>query len=389
MKRSEARILTTHVGSLARPHELLDAMRAREQDGAGGGGDDAEALAALVRDAVRDVVRRQADNGIDIVTDGEQSKLGFFQYLVERFDGMTARSGRLALAPSWQLEVDMFPEYYDQYLRKYSSDSGPSRANVMVCTGPISYVGQAAVQRDIDNLKAALAEVEVAEAFLPASAPHPFGIDEHYATEEEYVLAIAEALREEYLAIIDAGLILQVDDPFMIDLLMEDREPAERDRIVAAHIEIVNHALRGIPPERVRLHTCYGLNHGPRLHDVPLADVVGPMLQIDAGAYSFEVGNPRHQHEWRVWEDTKLPEGKLLIPGFLCHAHNFVEHPQLIADGIVTYARLVGRENVIAGADCGFSSRAIYTPEVHPTVVWAKFRALSEGARLASEALWR
>jgi len=383
LKRSDSRILTTHVGSLARPHDLLDAIKARES-----GSQDGWAIDELVREAVTDVVRRQADAGIDIVTDGEQSKLGFFQYLVERFDGMENRPGRLALAPSWQLEVEMFPEYYAEYLKKYSSDSGPTTANVMVCTGPISYAGQAAVATDIENLKAALNEVDVEEAFMPAPAPHEFGINEHYATSEEYVLAIAEALREEYRAILDAGLILQVDDPFLIDLLMEDREPDERRAIAQAHVEVVNHALRGLPTERVRLHTCYGLNHGPRLHDAPLADVVGMMLQVNAGAYSFEVGNPRHQHEWRVWEDTVLPDGKILIPGFLCHAHNFVEHPQLIADGILTYAGLVGRENVIAGADCGFSSRAIYHPEVHPTVVWAKFRALSEGARIASEQLW-
>jgi 5-methyltetrahydropteroyltriglutamate--homocysteine methyltransferase len=386
VKRSEERILTTHVGSLARSHQLLDAMKEHAQ---GQNGDEA-AYAAIVRDSVRDVVHHQAEMGIDIVTDGEQSKLGFFQYLVERFDGMEAREGRLALAPSWQLEVDQFPEYYKQYLSKYSSDSGPTKANVMVCTGPIKYSGQEQLKRDIDNLKAAVAaeSSHVAEAFMPSSAPHPFGINEYYDTEDEYVEAIAEALREEYLAIIDAGLILQVDDPFMIDLLMEEHEPAEKRKIVERHIEAVNHALRGIPEDKVRVHTCYGLNHGPRLHDAPLAEVVPPMLTIKAGGYSFEVGNPRHQHEWRVWEDTKLPDGKVLIPGFLCHAHNFVEHPQLIADGIVNYARLVGRENVIASADCGFSSRAIYTPEVHPTVVWEKFRALSEGARLASEVLW-
>jgi len=383
LKRSENRILTTHVGSLARPHELLDAMRAREQ-----GSQDDGTVERLVREAVMDVVQKQAEAGIDVVTDGEQSKLGFFQYLVERFDGLEGRPGRVALPPSWQLEVDMFPEYYADYFGKYSSDSGPTSSNVMACTGPISYAGHDAVARDIENLKAALAEVEVEEAFMPACAPHEFGINEHYNTSEEYVVAIAEALREEYRAIIDAGLILQVDDPFLIDLLMEDREPAERRAIAQAHVEVVNHALRDLPTDRVRLHTCYGLNHGPRLHDAPLGDVVEMMLQIDAGAYSFEVGNPRHQHEWRVWEDTVLPDGKILIPGFLCHAHNFVEHPRLIADGIETYARLVGRENVIAGADCGFSSRAIYHPEVHPTVVWAKFRALAEGARIASEELW-
>lgn len=379
MKRSDSRILTTHVGSLARPHALLDAMREPDANGR---------LDALVAGAVREVVRRQVECGIDIVADGEQSKVGFFQYLVDRFDGMEGRPGRIPLAPSWQLEVDMFPEYYGEYLKKYSSDSGPTAANVMVCTGPIAYAGQAALARDIENLKAAAAEAGATEAFMPASAPHPFGINEHYATQEEYMLAVAEALREEYRAILDAGLILQVDDPFLIDLLMEDRPAAERQAIAHAHVEVVNHALRGFPRDRVRFHTCYGLNHGPRLHDAPLGDVVGFMLAVDAGAYSFEVGNPRHQHEWRVWEDTALPDGTSLIPGFLCHAHNFVEHPRLIADGIITYARLVGRENVIAGADCGFSSRAIYHPEVHPTVVWAKFQALAEGARIASEELW-
>jgi 5-methyltetrahydropteroyltriglutamate--homocysteine methyltransferase len=386
VKTSSDRILTTHVGSLARSHELLDAMRAREH----GQPFDSAALERLVADSVATIVRKQAEHGLDVVTDGEQSKLGFFQYVVDRFDGMESRPGRLALAPSWQLEVDMFPDYYAQYLQKYSSDSGPSGANVMVCTGALSYNGHEALQRDIANLKAAIAEVDVAEAFMPAAAPATFGVNEHYASDDDYLRAIAEALREEYLAIVDAGLILQVDDPFLIDLLMDnpDANPAERNRIAEAHIEVVNHALRGIPEDKVRLHTCYGLNHGPRLHDVPLSEVVGPMLRVNAGAYSFEVGNPRHQHEWRVWEDASLPDGKVLIPGFLCHAHNFVEHPRLIADGIVTYARLVGRENVIAGADCGFSSRAIYQPEVHPSVVWAKFDALAEGARLASAELW-
>jgi 5-methyltetrahydropteroyltriglutamate--homocysteine methyltransferase len=386
VKRSDDRILTTHVGSLARPHALLDVMRAREH----GEPYDPVALAVLEREAVADVVRRQADAGIDVVADGEQSKLGFFQYLAERLGGLEARPGRLPLAPSWQLEVDMFPEYYAEYLKKYSSDSGPSPSNLMVCTGPVSYTGQEALARDIENLRDAIEGLDVAEAFMPASAPTKFGLNEYYASDEEYVVAIAEALRQEYLAIVDAGLILQVDDPFLIDLLMEEPQQGRdaRRAVAAAHIEVVNHALRGIPPEKVRLHTCYGLNHGPRLHDVPLAEVVDLMLTIDAGAYSFEVGNPRHQHEWHIWEHTKLPEGKILIPGFLCHAHNFVEHPQLIAEGIVTYARLVGRENVIAGADCGFSSRAIYTPEVHPTVAWAKLAALAEGARIASAELW-
>jgi 5-methyltetrahydropteroyltriglutamate--homocysteine methyltransferase len=386
MKRSDDRILSTHVGSLARSHEVLDAMKARDQNGSV----DQEAFEALVADAVADVVRHQVACGIDVVTDGEQGKLGFLQYLSERLEGFETRPGRLPVPPSWQLEIDMFPEYYDQYMQKYSSGSGPTASNLMVCTGPVGYKGHEAVQRDIARLKAAVANLEVTEAFLPAACPMGFGVNEYYATEDEYMAAVAEALREEYLAIVDAGLIVQVDDPWLIELLMEDPSvaPADRRKAAAAHVELINHALRGIPAERVRLHTCYGLNHGPRLHDVAFADVVDFMLAINAGAYSFEVGNPRHQHEWRIWETTKLPDGKILMPGFVCHAHNFVEHPQLIADGIVTYAGLVGRENVIASADCGFSSRAIYTPEVHPTVAWAKLEALAEGARLATAQLW-
>jgi 5-methyltetrahydropteroyltriglutamate--homocysteine methyltransferase len=386
MKRSENRILTTHVGSLARSHELLDAMKARAQNGHI---DDAT-FEALVTGAVSEVVGQQVASGIDVVTDGEQGKLGFLQYLSERLDGFETREGRLPVPPSWQLEIDMFPEYYAQYMQKYGSGTGPTTSNVMVCIGPVRYRGHEAVQRDIARLKAAVAQHDVAEAFLPAACPMGFGLNEFYATEDEYMAAVAEALREEYLAIVDSGLILQVDDPWLIELLMEDPSvaPEQRRENAAKHVELINHALRGIPPERVRLHTCYGLNHGPRLHDVAFSDVVDFMLEIDAGAYSFEVGNPRHQHEWRIWETKPLPEGKVLMPGFLCHAHNFVEHPQLIADSIVTYAELVGRENVIASADCGFSSRAIYTPEVHPTVVWAKFEALAEGARLATERLW-
>jgi 5-methyltetrahydropteroyltriglutamate--homocysteine methyltransferase len=386
LNRSENRILTTHVGSLARSHELLDAMGARDQ----GDGIDDEAFETLVAGAVTDVVDRQIACGIDVVTDGEQGKLGFVQYLSERLTGYETRPGRPPVPASWQLEIDMFPEYYAQYMEKYSSKSGPTAANLMVCTGPVGYRGHDAVQRDIARLKAAIDGKPVTDAFLPAACPMGFGVNEYYDSEDEYLAAVGEALREEYLAIVDAGLILQVDDPWLVELLMEhpDVPEAERRAAAAAHVELINHILRGIPPERVRLHTCYGLNHGPRLHDVPFADVVDLMLAIDAGAYSFEVGNPRHQHEWHVWERTRLPDGKILMPGFLCHAHNFVEHPQLIADTIVTYAGLVGRENVIASADCGFSSRAIYTPEVHPTVVWAKFDALAEGARLATERLW-
>jgi 5-methyltetrahydropteroyltriglutamate--homocysteine methyltransferase len=384
MKRSTERILTTHVGSLARPIGLLETMRDKEH----GKPYDHDAFDRAVREAVDAVVHRQADAGLDVVTDGEMGKVNFITYVKERLTGFDLVPEASSMAPSWRRELEMFPDYYASYFKKYSAAVAPM--HVMVCQAPVTYTGQAAVRQDIANLRAALEHVQVEEAFLPATAPRGFGRNEFYATDEDYECAIAEALREEYLAIVDAGLVLQVDDPWLLEIMSDDEATTEAERRATAekHVEIVNHALRGIPEDRVRFHTCYGLNHGPRLHDVPLADVAGLMLSVNAGGYSFEVANPRHQHEWRIWETTKLPDGKVLIPGFLSHAMNFVEHPRLIADGIVTYANLVGRENVIASADCGFSSRASFAPEVDAKVVWAKFEALAEGARLASRELW-
>jgi 5-methyltetrahydropteroyltriglutamate--homocysteine methyltransferase len=384
MKRSTDRILTTHVGSLARPTDLLETMREKEH----GRPYDHDTFEEQVRSAVADVVRKQADAGLDVVSDGEQGKVNFITYVVERLTGFEAEPGESRMAPSWKRELEMFPDYYQQYFKKYSAAVAPMRT--MICRGPVSYRGQAAVQQDIANLEAGLDQVQVEEAFMPATSPRGFGGNEYYATEEEFVCAVADALREEYQAIVDAGLILQVDDPWLIEIMSDDPDTteAQRRKEASKHVELVNYAIRGIPTEKIRFHTCYGLNHGPRLHDVPLAQVADLMLAVNAGAYSFEVANPRHQHEWRIWENVKVPEGKVLIPGFLSHATNFVEHPQLIADGIATYANLVGRENLIAGADCGFSSRASFAPEVDPAVGWAKFRALSEGAKLATEQLW-
>jgi 5-methyltetrahydropteroyltriglutamate--homocysteine methyltransferase len=260
----------------------------------------------------------------------------------------------------------------------------------MECIDAVSYVGAEAVQTDIANLQAALAGVDVVEAFMPSASPSGFGSNHHYGSELEYETAVGEALREEYLAIVNAGFVLQIDDPWLIEILSEDgvRDEAERSRMAHEHIEALNHALRGIPTDRIRLHTCYGLNHGPRIHDMDFRDVAPYMLKVNAGAYSFEVANPRHAHEWKIWSDITLPDDKVLIPGLIGHATNYVEHPELIADTICNYAGIVGRERVIAGADCGFSSRASYHPEVHPTVVWEKFKALAEGARIASERLW-
>jgi 5-methyltetrahydropteroyltriglutamate--homocysteine methyltransferase len=338
------------------------------------------------------VVRRQAAAGLDVVTDGEQGKVSFLTYVKERLAGFDQVEGETLLPPSWQREIDDFPEYYHSYMSKYSSAVAPMR--VMVCTGPVAYSGQQALAADIANLRAALADRDVAgavtEAFLPSTSPSGFGRNDYYATEQDYLTAVAEAMREEYLGIVDAGFLLQIDDPWLIEILTDDghSDPAERRRRAAEHVEALNHALRGIPEDRIRLHTCYGLNHGPRLNDIALAEVAPVMLEINAGAYSFEVANPRHQHEWRIWADQKLPDGKILLPGLLGHATNYVEHPELIADTICAYAGLVGRENVIASADCGFSSRASFAPEVHPTVVWAKFAALAQGAAIATKRLW-
>ncbi|SNR53151.1 5-methyltetrahydropteroyltriglutamate--homocysteine methyltransferase [Haloechinothrix alba] len=382
MKRSTDRILTTHVGSLARPHGLLETMREKEH----GRPYDPELFAGQTREAVADVVAEQARAGIDVVTDGEQGKVTFATYVEERLGGFDTVNGETLMPYSWQQEIDAFPDYYQGYFGKYSSTVSPMR--VMVCTGPVSYQGHDAVRTDIDNLKAAAAQHDIVETFLPATSPRGFGRNEYYTSETEYLYAVAEAMREEYLAITEAGLLLQIDDPWLIEILSDPRTPPEKRRETAhTHIDALNHALRGIPEEKIRLHTCYGLNHGPRVHDLPLSDVVDYMLRVNAGAYSFEVANPRHQHEWRIWETTPLPDGKILIPGLLSHATNFVEHPQLIADSIATYASMVGPENVIAGADCGFSSRATFAPEVDPAVVWAKFRALAEGAEIATKQL--
>jgi 5-methyltetrahydropteroyltriglutamate--homocysteine methyltransferase len=385
MKTSTDRILTTHVGSLGRPTELLDVLKEREN----GRPYDAALLDRLITEAVADRVERQVAAGIDIVTDGEMSKTSFLDYVKDRLGGFEIDdSPSRGMAPTWQAEYDMFPEYYEGYLKKYAATVAPLRR--LKCTGPVSYVGHEALQADIANLKAALVGKHVVEVFMPSSTPSTYGRDEHYNDTDTFLEAVANAMRVEYLAIVDAGFILQIDDPGLIDTLGDPHKPIEeRAREANQAIDTLNHALRDIPTEKIRHHTCYGLNHGPRLTDIDLKDAVPYMLRIRAGAHSFEVANPRHQHEWRIWEDIKLPEDRILMPGFLGHANNYVEHPELIAEYIVRYANLVGRERVVAGADCGFSSRASYAPEVHPTVVWEKFKALAEGARIASAQLWK
>ena len=375
------RILTTHAGSLPRPGDLLDLMKAR----LAGSAYDRAAYDRRVKSAVAECVRRQIHAGIDFVSDGEQSKPGFFTYVRERLEGFEPRpQAKRRMFPA---EVAAFPEYYEKYFREAMTGGAIAPVIPLVCTGPVKYRGEAALRHDIDNLKAAAAGAY--GAFMPAVAPSGVGTNEYYRDEEEYIHAVGTALRTEYRAIADAGLVLQVDDPFLCDIFSDpELDGAARKKRAAMYVEALNDALYGIPPEKVRYHTCYGINEGPRIHEAALADVVEYMLRVSAGAYSFEAANPRHEHEYHLWETVKLPQGKALIPGVITHASNIVEHPELIAERLVRFADRVGRENVIAGADCGFSSQASYHTEVHPTVVWAKFEALAEGARLATRRLW-
>jgi 5-methyltetrahydropteroyltriglutamate--homocysteine methyltransferase len=345
---------------------------------------DQGAYDAHVKRAVADCVKKQVGTGIDIVSDGEQSKPGFFTYVGERLEGFEARPQlKRRMFPA---EVAAFPEYYEKYFREAMIGGAIAPVVPLVCTGPVRYRGEAALARDIDNLKSAAAGAYA--AFMPAVAPSGVGSNEYYRSEEEFLYAVGAALRTEYKAIVDSGLFLQVDDPFLCDIFADPAlDAAARKKRAGMYVETLNEALRGIPPEKVRYHTCYGINEGPRIHEAALSDVVGYMLRVNAGAYSFEAANPRHEHEYHLWESVKLPAGKILIPGVITHASNIVEHPLLIAERLLRFARLVGRDNVIAGADCGFSSQASYHTEVHPTVVWAKFEALREGARLATRQL--
>jgi 5-methyltetrahydropteroyltriglutamate--homocysteine methyltransferase len=385
MKRSTDRILTTHGGSLARPSGLLDLMKAE----ANGQHVDPAMRAARVQQAVADVVAQQRACGIDLVSDGEQSKPGFFSYVAERLGGFEAQAGRGL--DTYRAEVEAFPEYYEQYLQTAMLGGMVVPAKSMVCTGPVTYRGQEQVAADIANLTAALERAGLAseEAFVCAVAPSGVGSNQYYPSDEEYLTAVANALHVEYKAIVDAGFDLQVDDPFLTDLFSYSPLPDEEKRKTAMlYVEAVNHALRGIPRDRVRFHTCYGINEGPRVHDAPLAEVIDTVFRVNAGAFSFEAANPRHEHVFRVFETVKPPSDAVIIPGVISHATNIVEHPETIAERIIRFAEVVGREKVVAGADCGFSSQATYTPEIHPRIVWEKFRALSEGARIATLRLW-
>jgi 5-methyltetrahydropteroyltriglutamate--homocysteine methyltransferase len=386
IQQNTDRIQTTHVGSLPRPHAVLDLMKAK----LGGEPYDQKAYDAAVAKAIADNVRKQVECGIDIVTDGEVSKPGFFTYIQERLEGFEARPNQKMLL--FQQEVAAFPEYYAQYFKDAMMGGAIVPITPVVCVGPVKYRGDKHLQNDIENLKSAAkaAGLPSHHVFMPAIAPSGVGINEYYKSEEEYFHALAAELNKEYRAIVAAGLLVQVDDPFLPDIFVEPGlDDAQKRRRADMYVEATNVALARIPAEMVRFHTCYGINEGPRLFEAGLPDLIPYLLKINAGSYSFEAANPRHEHEYHVFEQTRLPEGKVICPGMITHASNIVEHPQVIAERIMRFANLVGRENVMAGADCGFSSQALYRTEVHHTVVWEKFKALRQGADLASKELWR
>jgi 5-methyltetrahydropteroyltriglutamate--homocysteine methyltransferase len=381
MKRSTDRILTTHTGSLPRPGDLLAMIDARER----GVPYDEQALQHRVRTAVADIVRQQAESGIDIVSDGEFGKPSFATYVKNRISGFNGQN------PDRRIFADRaeFPEW-----NALAAPPSYAMTTRPFCTEPLSWKDRSAVATDIANLKSALDNVQVEDAFIPAASIGIIAeimLNQYYATEEAYLFALAEVMKEEYQAITDAGFVLQIDAP---DAAMGrhaqfwNRTLDDFRHALDMRVEALNHALSGIPEEQIRYHICWGNYEGPHTHDVPLKDIVGLMLKVRAGAYSVEASNPRHAHEWQVWEEVKLPAGKILIPGVIDSTTNFVEHPEVVAQRIVQYAKLVGRDNVIAGTDCGFGTSA-GIPKVHPTVMWAKFRALAEGAKLASQRLWR
>ena len=388
MQHSTHRILTTHVGSLARPHGVLDLLFAKER----GEDFDSDVFETSVADAVGDIVKRQTECGIDVVCDGEQSKSSFLTYIVERLKGFSPSDKQGEDLWVESRETLAFPEFYDAHRK--AREGLVAQPVKLVCTAPVEYDGHAVLQRDIANVKTAAEAAGVEEVFMTAVSPSDVEgqqPNEFYKSAEEYLAAIADAMHEEYQAIVEAGLILQIDDPRLLTYYIShpDLSVADCRRWAELRVEALNHALRGLPADRVRFHTCYGINIGPRVHEMNLADIVDIMLKVNAGAYLFEAGNPRHEHEWRVWENTKVPEGKLLIPGVISHSTPLVEHPELIAQRLERFAGVIGRENLIAGSDCGFASFAATEQEIHPTIVWAKFQNLAAGARLASARLWR
>ena len=392
MKHSADRILTTHCGSLPRPRELWVPLHFKD---AGRTLDNAE-LATRVRQSVADVVRKQAQHGVDIVNDGEHSKASFASYARTRIGGLEATSEPRGRLGDVSRDALAFPAVYEEMKSMYAARQAalgrPRGMTALICTGPIRYVGQADLKTDIENLKSALGGARAEESFITAISPtnlEMYFANHFYGSDEEYLAALGDAMNEEYRTIVDAGFLLQIDDPRLITHYNRTPHMSIEDcrKFIAVRVEAVNHALRGIAADRVRFHTCYSVNVAPRVHDLELRHYVDLMLKINAQAFSIEAANPRHEHEWQVWKEVKLPPDRILIPGVVSHCVYQVEHPELVAQRIERFAGAVGRENVIAGNDCGFATSAA-GDEVHPDVAWAKLDALSEGARIASKRLW-
>jgi 5-methyltetrahydropteroyltriglutamate--homocysteine methyltransferase len=388
MKRSTNRILTTHVGSLIRPQLLQEFLRAKQ----GGKPYDEKGYQQCLTASVAEVVSEQADAGIDVVSDGEFGKsISWAQYALERLSGFERRPIKQETANPFKRGADRtkFAEFYAELDAK----EAVSTTTEAICVGPIKYTGQTELQRDIDNLRAALKSVKVEEAFLPVAAPAsviPDRKNEYYKSDEDLQAAIAEAMCTEYKMIVDSGFLLQLDDArsaVTFDRMVPPASFADYRRWLSKQVDILNHAIEGLPVDRIRYHVCWGSWPGPHTSDVPLKDILDLILKVKVGAYVIEGANPRHEHEWQVWKDARIGSDQVLIPGVISHATNVVEHPELVAERIVRLARIVGRENVIAGTDCGFAQGPFYR-RVHPSVMWAKLQALSEGARLASKGLW-
>jgi 5-methyltetrahydropteroyltriglutamate--homocysteine methyltransferase len=382
MKRSTERILTTHAGSLPQPDDLKEMLAAKNS----GRLYDQKAFARRARDVVAQVVEKQIECGLDIINDGEVGKPNFSRYARERLSGFVEREAKPGERPSMIFGRDLaeFPEYFQ---KRFGSVRGENVKRVF-CNGPLEYVGRGAVKADIENFRQALQGKRFEEAFLPAIAP---GTIEHwmkndfYPSDEAYLFAIADAMSEEYEAVVEAGFMLQIDDPDLPDGWQFNSHMGveEYRKYAELRVDALNHGLKNIPPDKVRFHTCWGSYHGPHKYDIPLRDIVDLILKVRADTYSIEASNPRHEHEWKVWQHVKLPEGKVLVPGVVGHATDIVEHPEVIADRLVRYAKLVGRENVIAGTDCGLGPRV-----GDAKIAWAKFEAMAEGARLATKQLW-
>jgi 5-methyltetrahydropteroyltriglutamate--homocysteine methyltransferase len=385
MKRSTDRILTTHVGSLPRPDAIRRLVTARSA----GENLDARSYSEQIRLAVDDIVNKQASIGLDVVSDGEFSKPSFLTYVNDRIEGFEIEKTPLVGGPfGGSREYKAFADVYD-----WIADGKPALSfGRMVCKAPLRYKGQEQLRSDLENLKAAMKDKGHLEAFVPSISPtslEDWNRNEYYPTQKDYLYALADVMREEYLGIIDAGFLLQIDDPHIAThyVLYPNEDVQQVRRWAADHIEMLNHALRGIPQEKIRWHTCYGINVGPRKYDMEAKEIVDLILKVNAGAYSFEAANSRHEHEWQVWTQAKLPDGKILIPGVITHSNLMIEHPELITERIGRFAKAIGRENIIAGADCGFSTSPD-TKEMHPTIVWEKFAALVAGAEKATSQLW-